>query len=149
MSCDPSGRKQCLPQEDLFVAEGFDRVEFGGTNGRPDAEDETDTDAHDDSGGRGPNRDDTGPLQENADQQHEDIHQHKSNNAAGTREGHGLQKELPGNVFAFGTDGFGTPISRVRSVTLTSMMFMTPTPPMRRPMALRTIMARYTMIMML
>ena len=34
-----------------------------------------------------------------------------------------------------------TPISRVRSVTLTSMMFMTPTPPTSRAMAAMRIMA--------
>ena len=42
-----------------------------------------------------------------------------------------------------------TPISRVRSVTLTSMMFITPTPPINRPIALRTTVAIATLPTML
>ena len=41
-----------------------------------------------------------------------------------------------------------TPISRVRSVTLTSMMFMTPMPPTRRPRAEMEVETRMIMPMM-
>ena len=42
-----------------------------------------------------------------------------------------------------------TPISRVRSVTLTSMMFMTPTPPISSPMELSATITTYTISMIL
>ena len=42
-----------------------------------------------------------------------------------------------------------TPISRVRSVTLTSMMFITPTPPISKPIELSTTVATATIATML
>jgi hypothetical protein len=46
---------------------------------------------------------------------------------------HRLCQELPDNVARRAPSALRTPISRVRSVTLTSMMFITPMPPTSRP----------------
>ena len=49
---------------------------------------------------------------------------------AGAGQGHGLGQELPAGCRAcVAPSALRTPISRVRSVTETSMMFITPTPP--------------------
>ena len=49
--------------------------------------------------------------------------------AADQAEDHRLDQELPQHVAASRADGLRSPISRVRSVTDTSMMFMIPMPP--------------------
>jgi len=69
-------------------------------------------------------------------EEHEAVDQYEGKDSTGSGERHGFQQELPGDVAAARADGLRIPISRVRSVTLTSMMFITPTPPMSRPIAL-------------
>ena len=49
--------------------------------------------------------------------------------AAEQRQHHGLDQELRQDVPGLAPTAMRTPISRVRSVTLTSMMFMMPMPP--------------------
>src|SRR3974390_874843 len=91
---------------ELLVAEGFDGVEFGGFDGRPYAKDKTHTDADGNAGGGGPERNDAGPPQGEADQEDEEIDEDQGNEAARPGEGHGLEKELPGDIAVLGTDGF-------------------------------------------
>jgi hypothetical protein len=60
-----------------------------------------------------------------------------SHDAAGEAENHGFHEKLAKDVAGAGADR-RMPISRVRSVTETSMMFMMPTPPTMSEMSATT-----------
>src|SRR5215470_54861 len=91
---------------ELFVAESFDGIEFGGFDGGPHTEDEANGDADDDSCYCGPDGDDAAPAQRGADKEHHSVHHNKCQDAAGARQGHGFEQELPGDVAATRADGF-------------------------------------------
>ena len=62
----------------LFVAEGFDGVEFRGFHGGPDAEDEADAYADDDAEDCGPHGDTAGPFERQAHQKNKTIYENQS-----------------------------------------------------------------------
>src|SRR5262249_17478890 len=114
----------------LFVSQSFDRVEPRGFPRRPQTEADAQPHRHDEPDDRRPQRhegrhnhlDDLGqnPAEENSDQPA------RVGGGAGTGNGRrsgGRRARL----------AFRTPISFVRSVTETSMMFITPIPPISSP----------------
>src|SRR5215469_10617154 len=92
-------------RRNLFIAQGFDGVEFGGFHRRPDAENEADTDADGDARGSGPKRHDALPGKGHADQDHEAVDEKQGDQAAGARQGHSFEQELPGDVATFRAHG--------------------------------------------
>ncbi|MBK9768947.1 MAG: hypothetical protein IPP63_19115 [Chloracidobacterium sp.] len=69
----------------------------------------------------------------------------KADNAAKTGQGGALNEELKQKIsLCFAPMAFRMPISRVRSVTDTSMIFITPIPPIIKPTEEITTMARKT-----
>ena len=58
-----------------LVSERFDGIQLRRFHGGPDAKDQADADAYGDSGGRGPQRNDSRPVQQDANQKHKQKHQ--------------------------------------------------------------------------
>ena len=112
-------------------SEGVDGCEPGGAGGRVDAEDHADADPDGDRGSRGTGRDDrpglelkwgstTAPTAPRSD----------AEQPAGEAEHRRLDEELaPDRARGAAPSALRRPISRIRSVTETSMMFITPMPP--------------------
>src|ERR1700684_988186 len=90
----------------LFVTQSFDGIELRRLHRRPDAKDQADAHADDDAGRGGPDRYAAWPFQSKTHQNYQAVHQYKRNYAAGSSKRHGLEQELPGDVTAFGADGF-------------------------------------------
>src|ERR1700675_13420 len=90
----------------LFVAEGFDGVEAGGLGGGPDAEDQADGDGNGKADDHGPQRHHRLHRGDHGDERNETAAEENADQPAGTREGHGLEEELPGDVAAARADGF-------------------------------------------
>src|SRR5882724_1440718 len=91
---------------ELFVAEGFYRVELGGFHGGPDAEDEADADADADADDGGPEGHAAGPFQAETHQQNETIYKNERNYSTQACQGHRFEQKLPDDVLAFCADGF-------------------------------------------
>src|ERR1700737_1639032 len=90
----------------LFVAQGFDGVEFGGFHGRPNSKEEANTHADDQTGDGSPHGDAAMPFQGQANQQYQGVDEDERDDAACAGQGHGFQQKLPGYVLALGADGF-------------------------------------------
>ena len=122
----------------LFVAEGLDRVQPGCLPRRIEAEDNSNPGGHqhrdDDRRHRGLRR----PVLDPADQQRGAAAHHDADPAADKAQEHRLHEELPQDVMAAHPTAMRRPISRVRSVTETSMIFMIPTPPTTSEIAATT-----------
>ena len=111
------------------MAQGFDGVEAGGFPGGVEAEDDADARGDRDGGGDRGDAGERRPAEECGDRQRHDPSESHAHEPAGKAEDRRLQQELPQHVAQRAPTAIRRPISRVRSVTLTSMMFMIPTPP--------------------
>ncbi len=139
---------QSLDETALIVAQGIDRVESRRLGCGPHTEDQAD--GHGDGLPAGwPRRGhrraswirrSPAARPRNNDQDGEQ--------ASDRRQRHGLEEELPGDVAASRADRFSHADLARRSVTLTSMMFITPTPPISRPIELSTATTSATAPMM-
>jgi hypothetical protein len=132
----------------LLVAEGDDGVHAGGAEGGDEAGDDADQGENDERGehdGAGGAEDDVafvvggfvegGIEGHGGDEPGGDVGDGHAGGACEEGEDEAFDEELGEDVAGAAPRAFMRPISRVRSVTETSMMFMTPTPPTARVMA--------------
>jgi hypothetical protein len=128
-----------------FVAEGLNGIEAGGFPSGINTEDDADERTQDEGGGDPEERKHGRHLQAVAQQQRDAGTEQDADDAADGAELDGFNQELRENVLRFAPMAFRTPISRVRSVTLTSMMFITPMPPTTSEMeVMATVTAKKT-----
>ena len=125
-----------------LVPERFDRIHSRGFDRREQAEEDADPGGEADAEREGPpgqrDREARDPVDDQADAAAKDDPE----DAAGGGQERGFDQELPQDLAAAGAEGFGTPISRVRSVTEMVMIAMTPMPPTISAIELMTTKAR-------
>ena len=113
----------------LFVANRFDGIEISGFTSRIPTEEypgyRTNEERKYDRIGLYVNR----PFEQDVDDCRCTYSEDDPDNAAGNADENGFDKELGEDIDTPGSDGHAQPISRVRSVTETYMIFMIPIPP--------------------
>ena len=119
----------------LFISQGFDGIEPRGLPGGIEAEDDAHGSRYGDGDADDQDRGLRRPMHVVADQDRSHPPQENADPAAHQAEHDGLHEELAEDVVAAAPTAIRRPISRVRSVTETSMMFMMPTPPTISEMA--------------
>ena len=113
----------------LFVAKGGDGVESSRLACRPDAEHDADGEAEQGGDGDRVGFEPEAPAGDPADEGRDGEADDDPDQAADERQRQGLDEELAEDVAAAAPRALRMPISRVRSRTETSMMFMIPMPP--------------------
>src|SRR5712691_5438241 len=88
-----------------LVAQRFDGIKTRGLDRGPHSENESDGDADGEAGHGRPYRDNGIPIERPADDENEAIHDDQRDDAAHTRQRHGLEQELPDDVAAPRSDG--------------------------------------------
>ena len=111
----------------LFVSQGVNGIELGGLDTGEQAENDAHEGGEDDRNEDRRDADGDGDLYHETDDPGEDDASDDAEDAAQQAEHGGLREKLAENLAAAGAE-------RLRSVTETSMMFMTPMPPTRSEM---------------
>ena len=113
----------------LFVAQRGDGIETSGLPRRPHAEDHADRQAEEHGDDEGDRAEGEAPPGDGSDHRRGPQADDDADEPAEQGQDEGLDEELEQDVAAFAPMALRIPISRVRSRTDTSMMFMIPIPP--------------------
>src|SRR6202453_2539592 len=91
---------------DLLVTQRLDRIQASGLGDGQAPKNEADADGNGEADDDGPTRDHGFQRAYNRDQHDDGAAENNSDQAARAGQRHGLEKKLPGDIFATGADGF-------------------------------------------